>query len=275
MRINRSSKSLKLAALLLVVLSLSACYTRTEGCLDPDATNYDVTADDECDDCCTYPQLSVLMSQVFGDVGYSRTDTVMNDLGEEFVIEDVQTYLSELYLIDESNRSFRISETIDYTDALGDLKQLADDIILVTPNAFGYDLGTFVNEETYNRIHIRIGVPAVIDEAQSFLVDNLHPLAVAGDSLFVSDQNKFVKTRILLRQIGVHDVADTLQITDPEWSYSLGNFEINQDRGSSLNLNLKIDYKELISEIDYNTMSVDEVKAKIGDNLIGSIGPNI
>lgn len=51
----------------MIIFSLSSCYTRNEACLDTIATNYDVTADDDCDACCIYPTLSLNVSHMAGD----------------------------------------------------------------------------------------------------------------------------------------------------------------------------------------------------------------
>ena len=77
-----------------------------------------------------------------------------------------------------------------------------------------------------------------------------------------------------MRQIGVHEVTDTLQITGTDFTYVFDNILISQARGSSLDVNIKIDYEQLILGIDYNTMSKSEVIATIGSNLTEAVLPN-
>jgi hypothetical protein len=45
--------------LLLLPLLFSSCYEKEEGCLDIQAVNFDPGADLACEDCCTYPSLSL------------------------------------------------------------------------------------------------------------------------------------------------------------------------------------------------------------------------
>ncbi|MFZ2899513.1 MAG: MbnP family protein [Saprospiraceae bacterium] len=55
--------------LLLLPLLLSSCYEKEEGCLDTRAVNFDPGADVACEDCCTYPRLSLRVEHrlVFDD----------------------------------------------------------------------------------------------------------------------------------------------------------------------------------------------------------------
>ena len=200
-------------------------------------------------------------------------DTLTNDIGIEFVIEDAQFYFSEIVLSD-GTEDYRIDETFEYSDINGTDRIAIDDIALVIPNVFRYSLGTFTQSNDYTRLMINLGVPEIIDKAQSITVTSDHPLVQAGDSLFIVDQNKYVNSWILLRQVGVHDIADTLQITGTDFTYVFDDILISQARGSSLDVNIKINYEQLILGIDYNTMNKSEVIATIGKNLTDAVLPN-
>lgn len=277
MPISRNNKNLNpFFAIVVLLLSLSSCYENVEGCLDPDSTNYNLAADIDCDDCCSFPTLSLAIAYSFGEDAYNRVDTVSNDLGQEFVIEDLQTYFSEVSVSDGS-QSFNIDETFTYEDSNGNSQEITDDIILATPRGFRNVLGTFRQANEYTSMMFTLGVPTEIDLAQSISVAADHPLAIAGDSLFITDQNQYVKSWILLRQIDVHneDETDTLQIDLPNHRYLFDDILISQERGSSIDLNIKIDYEIIIAGIDYNTMTRAQVIEQIGDNLTIAITPNL
>ena len=274
MRISRNSKSLNfLFGLLVIIFSLSSCYENEEGCLDPDAANYNVTADVACADCCSYPSLSLLVAYAFGDESYNRIDIVSNDIEIEFVIENIQIYFSEIILSDDVNE-YRIDETFEYVDINGNDQVAIDDIVLSKPTSFRFPLGTFTKSNDYTNLKISLGVPEAIDEAQSITVTSDHPLVQAGDSLYIVDQNQYVNSWIVLRQIGFHDdIKDTLQIAGTDFTFD-EDVMISQARGSSLDINIKVDYKKLIEGLDYNTMSKSEVSAQIGNNLTQAVTPN-
>ncbi len=255
------------------MIFFASCYQNVEGCLDPNSSNYDVTADNACEDCCTYPTLSLTVGFFKGDSAYNRIDSIPNNNEIFFIIEDIQMYFSDISVSDGSE-NFRITETLNYVDNSGEEQEIIDDVVLVKPTAIRYPLGTFIEANDFNSFLLSLGVPEEIDDAQSIELSADHPLAIAGDSLYIVDQNQFVKSWIVLRQIGVHDVADTLQIDMPRFDYVFENLDINQERGSSLDLNVRFDYFKLINDIDYNTMDKSQVIEQIGNNLKLAVEPN-
>lgn len=273
MPISRSNKIVKYLLGLSFIFFLYSCYENVEGCLDPNSSNYDVTADIACEDCCTYPTLSINLGNFNNDTSYNNVDSIVNNLNQEFVIEDLQTYLSD-FSVSDGTEIYGISETINYTDASGNEQTISDDIIRTRPNQLKYTLGTFIESNDYSSIMLSLGVPEEIDNAQSIEITTDHPLAIAGDSLYIVSENQYVKSWVVLRQIGVHEVADTLQINTSKHEYLFEDLEINQERGSSLDLNIKIDYAVLISDIDYNSMTKAEIIQQIGNNLSLAIQPN-
>lgn len=273
MQINRSNKTVNFFLGIIIIIYISSCYENVEGCLDPNSSNYDLTADIACEDCCTYPNLSLNVAFFNDDTAYNRIDSITNDLGVDIVVKEVQTYFSKIS-VGTGSEEFGISETLNYIDPNGDEQQVIDDIVLAKPSSFRYVLGSFAESNDYTQIKLSLGVPEEIDLAQSIEVTSDHPLAIAGDSLYLVDQNQYVKSWLILRQVGVHETADTLQINTSGYDYTFENLNIEQERGSSLDINIKIDYSILINGIDYNTMSKEEIINQIGENLNSAVQPN-
>lgn len=90
-----------LFALLPVVL-FTACYEDNISCLDPDATNYDILADEACPDCCTYPAFSLDVDRKWGTADLSLDSTYQDGAGNPFKLLRFRTYLSELVLATNS-----------------------------------------------------------------------------------------------------------------------------------------------------------------------------
>lgn len=82
------------------LVSMLSCYTRKEACLDVLSSNYDVSADDACTDCCTFPKLKIEIIHQVKDSIYNVDSIYTNDLNQAFRILDVRFYLSsfELYI---------------------------------------------------------------------------------------------------------------------------------------------------------------------------------
>ena len=103
---------------IMIIFSLSSCYTRNEACLDTIATNYDVTADDDCDACCIYPTMSLNVSHMAGDSVFSPQKMYTNDLGQNYQLLDVRFYLSafDLYQSDKGAQKTQIIASIYNSD---------------------------------------------------------------------------------------------------------------------------------------------------------------
>lgn len=257
-------------AILFGFILLTSCYENQTGCLDIESSNYDVTADDACDDCCTYPTLSILISHQYGENAYSRTDTITNDLGAELVLEDIQTFISDLNVHSVLD-SYQVSDTISVL-LDGSNQTVKDDIILVRPSTFRYTVGTFREADTYKSITTRLGLPNEVNNAATITVPDDHPIIAAGDSLYIDDQNQYVTNYMLLRQVGVHDVADTLAIIAPSYTYN-SIVDVTQNRGSNASLSIIMDYLNIINGLDYNTMTKEQIIEQIKINLQDLILP--
>lgn len=243
---------------------LMGCYENKEGCLDLDSSNYDVTADNACDDCCSYPELSLLISQFVGEDGFNTRDTFINNIGREFIIKDLQIYISQI-VVDGLTESYRTTDLLKVT--IGSVEdQVIDDIVLLKPSSLRYTIGTFIQFGQFNELSLTLGVPQVIDQADIIELPTGHPLLMAGDSLYVSDSNQFVKSRLVLHQIGFHDEPDTIQLLTPACDYTV-NIDIDSDRGSNLTIPISVDYLPLLSGIDYETMTPSAISQSLSDNI--------
>lgn len=87
----------------LLMLVASGCYEDRVDCLDPDATNFDVRADEACpDDCCEYPVLSLDVDRMWGEATLASLDFLTDGAGNNFEVTRFRFYLSELELETES-----------------------------------------------------------------------------------------------------------------------------------------------------------------------------
>lgn len=83
----------------LTCLLLPGCYENRSGCLDPTAANYDLSADEACEDgCCNYPTLSVRVNSTWGDTAVVTGATYADVRGDSFQLIRFRYYLGELRL---------------------------------------------------------------------------------------------------------------------------------------------------------------------------------
>lgn len=76
----------------------SACYEDNIACLDADATNFDILADEACPACCEYPSFSLDVGRVWGDTVLIAGNTYQDGAGNDFRLIRFRVYLSELEL---------------------------------------------------------------------------------------------------------------------------------------------------------------------------------
>jgi len=87
-----------LLALLTLVLA-TACYEDNIACLDANASNYDILADEACPDCCTYPSFNIDVNRVWADSAFSLNDTLPDGAGNDFRLIRFRVYLTDLVLV--------------------------------------------------------------------------------------------------------------------------------------------------------------------------------
>ncbi len=83
----------------LILLLSASCYEDNISCLDPDATNYDILADQACPDCCTYPTFSLEIERVWDTLALSLDSIYTDAGGNNFKLIRFRTYLSNLELV--------------------------------------------------------------------------------------------------------------------------------------------------------------------------------
>lgn len=69
---DRLNQMAKYFILFVVLIFLSSCYEPIDGCIDILSTNYQLDADNECDDCCTFPNLRLRLNYAFGKEEFNR-----------------------------------------------------------------------------------------------------------------------------------------------------------------------------------------------------------
>ncbi len=259
-------KILKIASFILVFGSMmflyTSCYEPQEGCLNPIATNYNVHADDACDECCTLPNLILQVMHRYQGVdtfSVSPGDTLLDDFGQAYFLNQFEYFINEVSLTGMDGEmalldSVQISEN-------GFVQTIVDDIRLIRLGRTSYTIGSFDELKTYDQLTFKLGLGFDQLDFDFFSEDYL--LREFQDSLYIGDKFVSIQTDVVLDTMS--QVNTTLNVLDQQFDIVLtGMFE--PSLGSDLRINVEVDLKKWFEGISVLNDSETEIIAKLSAN---------
>lgn len=260
---------------LLFTLSLPACYEPQEGCRDIVATNFDASADKDCEvDCCSYPKLQIGVVQHYDTLTYIENQAYPGLNNHWFILKNVSFYLSDFQL-SQQGTPYIVSDTVGlYTlpptgaDTLREI--FTDDFVLVRRTPLINQVGTFRNDGTFENIRFRLGLD---DHAQRVVPSKApagHPLRTQSDSLWHGRSEGFVFMQIVVaRDTITGTLPDTISLKKADIQdfifSAAGNFQ--HKTGYDFNVILDVDHHKLLEGIDWTTGDISTWKTQIVANL--------
>lgn len=144
---NAMKNSIKTGILAFAAVALMASCTKKEGCMDPNALNYDPEAETDC--CCEYSTEFDMMLHLHNYVGPTTLATggAYGVYGVDVQFDLVKFYVSNVRLV----------------EADGD-EVASDAYLLVEPGTMMYDAGAFP-EGNYTKIRFDVGIDSVTNHA--------------------------------------------------------------------------------------------------------------
>lgn len=228
---------------LLLGVSLMSCYERQEGCLDLLSPDYDLSADDACDDCCTYPYLQLRVFHMLGDSTYNRDSIIINAAGQEYKMTSAQIFLNDFDLTFTGGQTLNVIERSIFEDADEQQEELIDDHVVLTSSNSLIKAGTVRENGAVESVGFTMGVTHELisadDEGSIFSYDSLYTSEGYYDiSLYLQTgpSQEIDKTvRIFLNQ---EDAKILLQPTD-----------VSKIERVDLGLSVTIDYELFLHDI--------------------------
>ncbi len=253
----------------LIVVTSSSCYEKEDGCLDAEAVNFDVTADENC--CCSYPKMVLTMSHAYEDSGLSFGTNYLNNINSPFQVLSVQYYLSGFSLVDNSNNSFVTTSTVSLPQLTGGNIETADDFVLINRGVFANvdSIGFFPTYGIFEKLQFEIGVKEVAKNTDPEKVDESFPLATQTDSMWYNN-GQYVAAKIMLKPDTV-EISDTITINIFENSLVSLDSQLELSRATHLNLQLQVDYAVWFNGIDFQNDSQQSIMNQIQSNLASSL----
>lgn len=172
--------------LLFLPLLLPSCYEKEEGCLDIRAVNFDPGADVACEDCCTYPNLSIRVEHrlVFDDTivpfRYDSLYSVAPFENVNFRVHRLRYFISAIRLLGlEGEGRVKDTVTIYISPNPGDTASFtAINDFMLADRAFlqAAQLGAWEGDGVFDRLEFILGVDPAIQNGIPSKMPSGHPL---------------------------------------------------------------------------------------------------
>lgn len=230
------------------------CYEEQEGCLDPVAVNYDVSADINAD--CEYPRLSFSVDHRWGEETYSPDSFYTDAVGDTFQLRFFGLFVRELAvdtglnwtLLNPTERNWRLinNAMITETEAIG--------FIQAQNLQSNWGLLDFLGSFDGLRMQLGLGPLETVDPAE---VSSNHPLNIRSQMYDTLEQAYY--GWVLRYRTDTASGTPIRQITSApgqeiEWSQSVsGTFP----PAVNSSLVFELDYAELLGEFRIDDSTAD------------------
>ena len=242
-----------------------ACRSSEEGCLDPNALNFQPSADKDCK-CCNFSkaQLNTLHRGLDTSEIFELESPFYDAQNTALEAKDIKLLISNLQIQDLSDNWHSIQDTINAKYYNGDFAFLPNSFGIITPNKTSIDMGKFVAEGNYKGFRFIVGLSGQATQIDSRTVRPTNhilgsaPIESTYDSLTQSPQTYIMN---IIKGTDTFNIKSTIahEIT------LYGHIETRP--GSNIFLNTYILWARLFDNIDWNNDSTIDIQRKIDNNL--------
>jgi len=239
------------------------CNTRTAGCLNPNANNFDFNAERDCDDCCTFPVMSVTLSQKWNEKNFATTDTIFDVNDSAYQIVDIQYFLSSWSWHGVDQNRYTVDSIL--ADCAGATLTYTPDINLIEPRLFVYPLGIFRIAPEIDSVSFHMGLTedySCLNDTVSTTPDILTP----ASPLWNPTTKALSTIRLVLNKNIADSLFDTLFI-DLHHSFTVP-YPYELKRGTNYSFLLTVNYALWFQQVNVN--DENSFQSSIEQGLEGS-----
>jgi hypothetical protein len=240
-----------------------ACNTRIEGCLDPNASNFDFTAEKDCNGCCTYPFMTITLSQKWNSENFSIEDTLYDLNQNPYQIVDIRYFLSSWTWKGLDNSVYTVDST--EADCAGNKLRYTKDINAIEPRIFIYLLGNYRQAPVIDSVNFHMGLVEdfeCLEDTLSSTPDILTP----ASPLWNPDTEELSTMRLIVNRNIVDSVFDTVFI-DLHRFFSIG-YPHPFDRGADYSFLVTVNYAMWFQQV--NIADLNSFGFSVAQGLDGS-----
>ncbi len=268
-----------LSACFFLVILLSGCAEPSVGCRDIRATNYNVTADESCEDCCQYPQLKIKFTHRIEQRINDRDTLLPFRVNTPFFLpaapadtvtfQSINLYFSDFKIIDAAGEEEQITDrvTLNIAGEDPDFIEVPNDFIIFRPGATDYTLGTFDKPATYEALQFTVGLaPQIktVDPEEDMTLPAA--LQIQNDSLLYDlDLGYFDQKYVYFSPPSASDSL-VFTVNEPV-EVRLESLPFSLVTGFDATLRMTVRYDLLFENIDPRTVTEPEFRSNIVSNL--------
>jgi hypothetical protein len=249
-----------------ILFFVVSCYEPVNDCLDILATNYEVSSDEACDDCCTYPTLSLKLEHTMLDsLDFNEDSTYLTRFSDTYQIKNLQYFISDFKVLGEDLVYKGVVETIEIIDINGNKVSGEDNFIFVTTDEDSYNFGTFLSPGNYSKIRFLLGLEVVVNHGDLSSLDSDHPLLSSQDSMYIDQENGyyFTKMKLVLDPTNTN-VSNSISISgDLNLVVVEIDHEFSAAMGDNLSFTIKADYSNWFNNQELSTLESEEIASNI------------
>jgi len=252
------------------------CNARVEGCLDIEASNFDVTVDKNDPDACNYPDMLLKVQYSWDTLSFSTLSSTTeafytNDMGQLLGFEDIYVLVSQFALNGMELGRLVVEDRTDWFLKEGDggeYVKAIDDFTFIDYSKFSFILGEWRTTDLVDRMDFFVGIPDTLTPTS---VDSLSEDHVLREprAFYNEETNEFATARFIIARDSARTEIDTFVVSSGPLAYS---FPLSQQltRGRDDEVSIKIDFYAIFRDVDLAQDSAS-VARQLADNLKDAI----
>ena len=249
----------------------SSCYEPIEGCLNPLSTNFQLDADNACDDCCNFPSIGIQFFPLWDTFNLDTVNFFLtNELGQNLRINQSQFFISNVFLTGtpEGILSTRDSVILN-CEPPQTLFNTLDIISLTNQTA---EIEDVILDEGYNTVHVDIGISECLASIDTVGFTNQIPTLENLSSVQMAE-NEFLSHEFVIEFEDDLGTERIIRFVNSEALVSLDFTNVLDDffelRGTGISIDIDVRYDLWFSDL-LSSDTDEQIKQKILQNSIGS-----
>lgn len=250
--------------LLIFGVSLMSCYERNEACLDTLATNFDITTDVECEECCTYPNFKLQVRHFLDGKTYGRDSIISTDSGRQLKLQNAILFLSNFTLHTAEGENLEVIDKGLYENEEGQEVELTEDIIVIQEESRLSTVGMVREIGGIDSISCDFGV-----KHNSVALENSSSI-FTYDSLYL--ENKYVDMKLYIMYGDSFENNIQVSLISDDMNFLVQDTVIYKEKEprEDFSLTMNIDYFEVLKSLQFDN-GTDELiieDFQVPENLV-------